>query len=90
MTKWVNALPNIDTDAPSYFSVRTELAYLKPGSPKGIDLDGAATSYIDDFEGAQIPLDIKSPKQWFTASTPLGQSGDLDFTTGNVAAGLPS
>jgi len=90
LTKWANALPNIDTDVPSYVSVRSEIAYLAPGTPSGIDLDGAATSYIDDFEGAQIPLDIKSPRQWFTASTPLGQNGDLDFTNGNIAAGLPS
>ena len=90
LTKWVNALPNINTDAPSFISVRSELAYLLPGTPKGIDLEGAATSYIDDFEGAQIPLDIKSPKQWYMASTPLGQSGELDFTNGNVAAGLPT
>ena len=89
LTKWVNALPNIDTDAPSYVSVRSEVAYLAPGTPKGIDLEGAATSYIDDFEGAQIPLDIRSPRQWFTASTPQGLSGDLDFTNGNLAPGLP-
>ncbi len=89
LTKWVNALPNINSDVPSFISVRSELAYLLPGTPKGIDLEGAATSYIDDFEGAQIPLDIKSPKQWFASSTPLGQSGELDFTNGNVAAGLP-
>lgn len=89
LTKWANALPNIDTDVPSYVSVRSELAYLIPGTPSGIDLEGSATSYIDDFEGAQIPLDMKSPKQWFTSSVPLGQSGDLDFTDGNVAAGLP-
>ncbi|MCF6296829.1 MAG: cell surface protein SprA [Flavobacteriaceae bacterium] len=87
-TKWINKLPNIDTDAKSYLSIRAEAAYLKPGTPKGIDLEGAATSYIDDFEGSQIPLDIKSPKQWFMASTPQ-KSGDLDFTNGNLAAGLP-
>ncbi len=89
LTKLVNKLPNIDTDAKSYVSVRAELAYLLPGSPKGIDLDGAATSYIDDFEGSQIPIDIRSPKQWFLASTPQGQSGDLDFSNGNLASGLP-
>ena len=89
LTKWVNKLPNIDTDVPSYVSVRSEVAHLIPGTPSGIDLEGAATSYIDDFEGAQIPIDIKSPKQWFTSSTPLGQTGDLDFTNGNVASGLP-
>ncbi len=89
-TKWVNKLPNINTDAPSYVSIRSEVAHLMPGTPKGIDLDGAATSYIDDFEGAQIPLDIRSPKQWYMASTPQGQSGDLDFNNGNLASGLPN
>ena len=89
LTKWVNALPNIDTDAPSYVSVRSEVAHLIPGTPSGIDLEGAATSYIDDFEGAQIPLDLRAPKQWFTASVPLGQTGELDFTNGNIANGLP-
>jgi cell surface protein SprA len=89
LTKWVNKLPNIDTDANSFISVRSEVAYLLPGTPKGIDLEGAATSYIDDFEGSQIPLDVKAPKQWFIASTPQGQTGALDFTNGNIAAGLP-
>ncbi len=90
LTKLVNHLPNIDTDVASFVSVRSEVAYLMPGTPSGIDQDGAATSYIDDFEGSQIPLDIKAPKQWYLASTPQGQTGDLDFTNGNLAAGLPS
>jgi cell surface protein SprA len=89
LTKIVNKLPNIDTDAKSYVSVRAEAAKLLPGSPKGIDLEGASTSYIDDFEGSQIPIDVKSPKQWYLASTPQGQTGDLDFNDGNIAAGLP-
>jgi len=90
-TKWVNKLPNIDTDVPSNFSVRAEAAYLLPGSPSGIDLNGEAASYIDDFEGSQIPLDISSPRQWFLASVPNGdntlQATDpLNFTNENVAA----
>ncbi len=89
LSKWVNKLPNIDTDANSFFSIRSEIAYLKPGSPSGIDLNGEATSYIDDFEAAQIPLNMKAPKQWFIASTPQGQTGDLDFNNGNLAQGLP-
>ncbi len=89
LTKWTNILPNIDTDVQSFVSIRAEAAYLIPGSPRGIDLDGAATSYIDDFEGSQIPIDVKSPKQWFLASTPQGQSGDLDFNNGTIASGLP-
>tara|TARA_R110002073_G_scaffold40547_5_gene115252 strand:+ start:406053 stop:413159 length:7107 start_codon:yes stop_codon:yes gene_type:complete len=76
-TKWVNNLPNIDTDAPSNFSIRAEAAYLLPGSPKGINLNGEAASYVDDFEGSQIPLDIGSPRQWFLASTP---TNDVDLS----------
>ena len=89
-TKWVNKLPNIDTDATSNFSLRAEAAYLLPGSPKGINLSGEAASYVDDFEGAQIPLDISSPRQWFLASVPQKQvvNSDLDFTNANVATGL--
>ncbi len=89
-TKWVNKLPNIDTDVESSVSIRAEVAHLRPGTPSGIDLEGSATSYIDDFEGAQIPLDVKAPKQWFLASTPQGLSGDLDFNNGNLAPGLPN
>lgn len=86
-TKWINKLPNIDTDAISNFSVRGDIAYLLPGEPKKINVDGEATSYIDDFEGAQIPLELKSPQQWYIASTPQGQTSldlggddnDLDY-----------
>ena len=74
LTKLVNHLPNIDTDAPSNFSIRAEAAYLLPNSPKSIELNGEAASYLDDFEGTQIPLNIDSPNQWKMASVPLGQT----------------
>ncbi len=70
LTKWTNYLPNIDTDAVSNFSLRAEAAYLFPNSPKGIELNGEAASYIDDFESTQIPLNIDSPLQWKMASMP--------------------
>ena len=73
-TKWVNYLPNIDTDAVSNFSIRGDFAYLMPGSPKRVEQGGEATSYIDDFEGSQIPLEIKSTLQWHMASTPQYQT----------------
>ncbi len=82
-TKWVNKLPNIDTDAISNFSVRAEAAYLLPSSPKGINLNGEAASYVDDFEGSQIPLDISSPRQWFLASVPEHQPS-LQLAGGNA------
>lgn len=74
LTKWVNKLPNIDTDVESIFSIRGDFAYLVPGSSKRIDLDGEATSYIDDFEGSQIPMEMRSIQQWHTASTPQYQT----------------
>jgi len=77
-TKWVNKLPNIDTDVASNFSVRGDFAYLVPGSPKRIELEGEATSYVDDFEGSQIPLEIKSIQQWHMSSTPQYQT-NFDF-----------
>ena len=78
LTKWVNKLPNIDTDVASNISIRGDFAYLAPGSPKRIELEGEATSYVDDFEGSQIPLEIKSIQQWHTSSTPQFQS-NFDF-----------
>ncbi len=69
-TKLVNKLPFVDTDEPSNISVRTEMAYLLPGTPSGIDVAGAATSYIDDFEASQVPISLLSPLQWYPASTP--------------------
>ncbi len=73
-TKLVNKLPFVDTDVASNISVRADLAYLIPGSPSGIDVNGQATSYVDDFEASQIPIDLLSPLNWFTASTPQSQN----------------
>ncbi|WP_231961652.1 T9SS outer membrane translocon Sov/SprA [Urechidicola croceus] len=87
-TKWVNKLPNIDTDVESNFSVRGDFAYLMPGSPKRIELDGEATSYLDDFEGAQIPLELKTPQQWYLASTPQGQPSLIPSNPNNAPISL--
>ena len=85
-TKLANKLPFVDTDAPSNLSVRADMAYLLPGTPSGIDVAGAATSYIDDFEASQVPISLLSPLQWFTASTPqeqtnkyLGNNSDISY-----------
>ncbi len=74
LTKWVNKLPNISTNVPSKVSVRGEFAYIMPGTPKQVALQSEATSYLDDFEGAQIPISLNSPRQWFLASTPQHQT----------------
>ncbi len=71
LTRMVNHLPNIDTDVPSNLSVRGEVAWLRPNSPKNADFEGETTTYLDDFEGAQALIDIRSSLGWTMASTPL-------------------
>lgn len=78
LTRLVNKLPNIDTDVESNLSLRGEFAYLIPGSPKVADFDGKTTVYVDDFEGSQTLLDIKSPLSWQLASTPIDFGGELE------------
>ncbi|WP_298782285.1 cell surface protein SprA [uncultured Polaribacter sp.] len=84
-TKLANKLPFVDTDVPSNLSVRADMAYLLPGTPSGIDVTGAATTYIDDFEASQISISLLSPLDWHEASTPkyfdgfLGSQTDLTY-----------
>ena len=81
LTRLANKLPNIDTDVPSNLSVRGEVAWLKPNSPKNADFEGETTTYLDDFEGAQALIDIRSSLGWSLASTPL------EFAPGGVLSG---
>ena len=77
LTRWVNKLPNIDTDVISNLSVRGEMAYLIPGAPKGSEFEGRATTYVDDFEAAQTSIAIDNPLGWELSSVPLGFGGEL-------------
>ncbi len=90
-TRLVNKLPNIETEAPSNLSFRGEFAYLFPNAPKAADFNGEPTSYIDDFEGSQSNIDLKSPLAWSLASAPIGFGGELnedDVTYGYKRAKL--
>ncbi len=84
LTRLVNMLPNIDTDVPSNLSLRGEVAFLKPNSPKNADFMGETTTYLDDFEGAQALIDIRSSLGWTLASTPLEflDEGETGLETG--------
>lgn len=95
LTRMTNHLPNIDTDAASSMSVRTEVAHLMPGAPNASDFEGKVTSYIDDFEGAQTSIDIRNPLAWELCSVPLdfGNTGSSDPTAinpQNVTNGIDS
>ncbi|MNK11022.1 hypothetical protein D3C87_290570 [compost metagenome] len=69
-TRLVNKLPNLDTDVPSNFSFRGEIAYLQPGASKADQFNGEATTYIDDFEGSQTNIDMRSAQGWSLSSAP--------------------
>ena len=83
LTRMVNKLPNIDTDVPSNLSLRGEVAWLKPGSPKNADFQGETTTYIDDFEGAQALIDVRSSLGWSLASTPPDKRGPTEEVLGD-------
>jgi cell surface protein SprA len=71
LTKALDYLPLYNTKEISNVTVAGEFAQLIPGHSSAIGAGG--TSYIDDFEGAVTPLDIKNPGQWYLASIPQGQ-----------------
>ncbi len=71
ITSFIDKLPLVETTTPSSISFEGEFAQLIPGHPNVIDKEG--TSYIDDFEGSEIPIDIKNWTAWHLASTPQGQ-----------------
>lgn len=75
LTRLANKLPNVDTDVVSNFSLRGEMAFLKPAASKNDSFQGESTVYIDDFEGSQTTIDMRSPLSWTLASTPKWQSG---------------
>lgn len=77
LTRLVNKLPNVKTDVPSNLSFRGEFAYLLPNAPKTANFNGEPTSYIDDFEGSQSNIDLKSPQSWALASAPIGFGGEF-------------
>lgn len=68
LTRLVDAIPGIDTKAESSIDISAEGAFLIPGHSRAIGKDGNA--YLDDFEGSQSTIDIRSVNQWFLASTP--------------------
>ncbi len=71
LTKLVDFLPIISTREPSTLSFTGEFAHLIPGQPRAINKEG--TSYIDDFEGSQSTIDLRSATAWRLAAIPQGQ-----------------
>ena len=74
LTKLVDAIPGIQTKAPSSINVSAEVAALKPGHSKAINQtrrDKGGVVLIDDFEGSASSFDLRQPaNDWFLASVP--------------------
>lgn len=71
LTRWIDKLPLLETKEQSNITFAGEFAHLIPGHSRAIGKNG--NSYIDDFEGSQTTIDIKSQAAWVLASTPQGQ-----------------
>jgi len=71
LTRWADKLPIYSTKEKSTITVEGEFAKLLPGNPGAIGSDG--TAYLDDFEGSQSSIDMRTISQWKLASTPQGQ-----------------
>lgn len=87
LTKAIDFLPILSTREKSFMTFKGEVAHLIPGQPKAISKDGI--SYIDDFEGSQSTIDLRTQSAWKLAATPQGQQ-DL-FPEGmskNLATGF--
>ena len=84
LTKLVDKLPFIETKETSTITVAGEYARLIPGIQNSLSQKG--TAYVDDFEGAETPFDLRMGNTWALASTPQGQP-DL-FPEGNTLSKL--
>jgi cell surface protein SprA len=90
-TRLVNKLPYMDTDVPSNLSVRGEIAFLEPQDPKGNSFQGESTIYVDDFEGSQSTIDMRSPFAWKLSSTPLNDADsryDFNANANDLSSGF--
>ncbi|WP_233555513.1 T9SS outer membrane translocon Sov/SprA [Pontibacter oryzae] len=71
LTRFVDAIPLIQTKAPSLVTFSSEFAQLVPSKSKSsANEDGA--SYLDDFEGAETPYNLGgfNNSTWRLAATP--------------------
>jgi cell surface protein SprA len=76
LTKWIDAIPGIQTKELSSFSWNAEFAQLLPGTSNIVDENG--TGYIDDFENTATPYSLLNPAAWKLAATPKNLYGSTD------------
>jgi cell surface protein SprA len=75
ITRLVDKIPGINTKAPSMFTFNGEFAHLIPGVNNIINQGGEnGVSFIDDFEGAETPIDVRTAFSWKLGSVPQHNS----------------
>ncbi|MBC7641417.1 MAG: cell surface protein SprA, partial [Flavobacterium sp.] len=79
LTRLVNKLPNLDTDVPSNVAIKGEIAFLKPDTPSQDKFNGQSTVYVDDFEGSQSNIDMRSPLSWSFSSVPKKEGSSSSY-----------
>src|SRR5574344_1038631 len=88
ITKMVDLLPGIQTKAPSSLTLQAEFAQFIPGLANTGSSDGKV-SYIDDFEGAESSIDLKTVASWHLASTPQDYKSSMPlFPESALGTGL--
>ncbi|MFT5724253.1 MAG: cell surface protein SprA [Bacteroidia bacterium] len=81
LTRWVDKLPFIETKEESSIALTWEFAQIIPHKPLSIGDAERGTSFIDDFEGAETPYEIKNVSRWKLASVPQHQPDLFPNTT---------
>ena len=81
ITKFVDKLPLISTDAPSSITLSAEIATLKPGHSKAINVPNESEGVVslDDFEGANSGIPLGSRTNLWSLASPNPSVG-IDST----------
>ncbi len=89
LTKFLDKLPIYSTNEMSNITVQGEVAHLRPGHNKFVELEKEPTVYIEDFEGSTGSYDLKGNSQtWRLASTPKNakdKSGNILFPEADLS-----
>lgn len=103
LTRLLNRVPQLNSDAGSHFTISGEFARSSPSPVHSRAVERAmergdlhpdeerGISYIDHFEGARNTIDFTSPTRWHLAAPPHavpGYDGDMDSDDQSVAARL--
>lgn len=88
LTTLVDAIPLIETKETSSIIIDGEFAQLIPGQSKAIDKNSEAL--IDDFEGAQTKIELKSFPPWTISSPPITNANSASEFYNSNANGIES